>query len=227
MKNRFFLGIVILPLTIFAQNITPNVLKTIDVNLQVQKNRGEVYDQYVDVEGSPYMEDAFLPAMLYPDEKLYLARYNAKDDEIEVNLGENGILVLDNSRRDYKMVFKDSGLTYLTLHGDGIRLSGYFIEVSSADKVSVYKKQVKRYFPGKKATDNFSKNQNAYFSTPKEVYYIQLGNGTLEEIPKSRNSFAKLFGSKEDAIKNFIKKNKIDLENEEDIKKVVAFIVSK
>ena len=136
MKNPFFFLIAaIFPLSIIAQDRVPEVVRTVNVNLQVQENRGEVYNTYVDVEGSPYMNDDFMPAMLYPDEKLYLARYNAKDDEIEVQLAEDKILVLDNARRDYKMVFRDNDLTYTTIYNQGEKMPGYYVELVTTDKI--------------------------------------------------------------------------------------------
>lgn len=228
MKNPFFFLIAaIFPLAAIAQNITPDVVRTTDVNLQVQKNRGEVYNTLVDVDGTPYMNDDFLPAMLYPDEKLYLARYNAAYDEIEVQLAEDKILVLDNARRDYTMVFQDSDLTYTTLYNQGEKMPGYYVELASMDNISVYKKQTKRFVEGRKATDNFSKNQNAYFTDVSEAFFIRLKeDGPIEEMPTKRKKFAKLFGPKEDAIDDYIKDNDIDLEKESGIKKIVGFIVT-
>ncbi|MDF0715080.1 hypothetical protein PY092_02870 [Muricauda sp. 334s03] len=228
MKNLFFfLVVAILPLAVVAQNITPDVVRTVDVNLQVQKNRGEVYDTYVGVDGSPYMNDDFMPAMLYPDEKLYLARYNAKDDEIEVQLAEDKILVLDNSRRDYKMVFRDSDLTYTTLYNQGEKMSGFYVEVVTTDRISVYKKQTKRFVEGREAVDNFSKNKDAYFTEASETFYIQMKeDGPIQEMPTKRKKFSKLFDSKEDEIDDYIKDNDIDLEEESGIKKVVGFIIT-
>jgi len=226
MKNLFFfLVVAISPLAVIAQNITPDVVRTVDVNLQVQKNRGEVYKTYVDVDGSPYMNDDFMPAMLYPDEKLYLARYNAKDDEIEVQLAEDKILVLDNSRRDYTMVFRDNDLTYTTLYNEGKKMPGYYVKVVTTDEISVYKKQAKRFVEGREAVDNFSKNKDAYFTEANETFFIQFGeNGPIEEMPTKRRKFSKLFDSKEDEIDDYIKDNDIDLEEESGIKKVVGFI---
>ncbi len=228
MKNPFFFLIAaIFPLSIIAQDRVPEVVRTVNVNLQVQENRGEVYNTYVDVEGSPYMNDDFMPAMLYPDEKLYLARYNAKDDEIEVQLAEDKILVLDNARRDYKMVFRDSDLTYTTIYNQGEKMPGYYVELVTTDKISVYKKQTKRFVEGREATDNFSKDKNAYFTQASEIFFIRLiEDGPIVEMPTKRRKFSKLFDSKEDEIDDYIKDNDIDLEEESGIKKVVGFIVT-
>lgn len=228
MKNIFFSFVVaILPLITMAQSATPDVVRTLDVNLQVQKNRGEIYNEYVGVDGTPYMNEDFLPAMLYPDEKLYLARYNAKDDEIEVQLAEDKIVVLDNSRRDYRMVFRDSDLTYTTLYSQGEKMPGYYVEVVTTDKISVYKKQTIRFVEGREATDNFSKNKDAYFTEASETFFIQLKeDGPIQEMPTKRRKFSKLFDSKEDKIDAYLKDNDIDLKEESGIKKVVGFIVT-
>lgn len=228
MKIAFFFVIVaVLPWAAIGQNITPEVVRTVEVNLQVQKNRGEIYNEYVGVDGSPYMNDDFMPAMLYPDEKLYLARYNAKDDEIEVQIAEDKILVLDNSRRDYRIVFRDSGLTYATLYNQKERMPGYYVELVTTDRISVYKKQSKRFVEGREATDNFSKSKDAYFTKASETFFIKLDkDGPIDKMPTKRKKFAKLFDSMANEVEDYIKKNNIDLEEESGIKKVVGFILA-
>lgn len=209
---------------VMAQDVTPKVIGQINDNLMAQKNRGEKYYSLTGVEGSPYMQDSFVPATLYPDNKPYLVRYNAVDDEIEVQLAPGKVLALDNARRDYQVVLKDTALTYVTLHADGVPMPGFFISVWKKDNVALFKKQRKKFFEGRLATDNFSKNTPARFSHPEDIFYVRLEEGgPLVELPTKKNSFADLWGKDATEIKKFLSKNHIDLREETDVVKAVSF----
>ncbi|MBQ4913114.1 hypothetical protein J8L85_01605 [Maribacter sp. MMG018] len=210
---------------VMAQRDAPDLFRSYENNLQFIDNSPETNPFYLEAEGSPYINDKFKPAIIYPDNKPFLVRYNAKDDRIEVQLKEGKFLSLDNQKRDYGVVMKETGTVYQTLYSEGVKMAGYFIEVVNGKNVSVYKKQVKKFVEGKDASENYGVEKPPYFTDPENIFFVQLEpNGKIQELPKRKKSFIKLFKENEGAVKKYLSDHKINLSNESDIKKVITYI---
>jgi len=183
--------------------------------------------RYLNVKGSPYLSEFFVPATIYPDDDLFFVKYNVVDDEIEVKLSASRTIILDNAFKKYTIVFKESKEKIVTLNEDGEKNPSYFFEVKKTDKASVYKKKSKNYLEAVKATDNFSKDRPARFSKLEEVFYIQLTpEGSVKELPKKKKAFLAMFQNNQNDIKDFIGKNKIKLNKESDLITLFTFIES-
>jgi len=73
-------------------------LAEIDLNI---KNRSKTFE----TEGSPYITEEFLALRLENfKNKIYSGRYNAYNGEMEIKLGEDKIIALDNNT-DYTITF--------------------------------------------------------------------------------------------------------------------------
>lgn len=207
-----------------AQGDAPDLMRNYE-NLQFVEGSKETNPLYLEAEGTPYIKEKFELATIYPDNKPFLVRYNAKDDRIEVQLEGGKFLSLDNQKRDYRVVLKETGTAYQTLYSEGVRMPGYYIEVVKGNKVSVYKKQVKKFVEGKKASENYGLEKPPYFMDPQNIFFIQLdAEGKIQELPKRKKSFIKLFKANEGTVKKYLNDHKINLSNESDIKKVVTYI---
>jgi hypothetical protein len=207
---------------VMAQGSSPSLTNGYENNLRLIHS---VKEAHLETEGSPYINEKFQPALIYPDNKLFLVRYNAKDDEIEVQLKEGEFLSLDNRLMDYRVVLKETGTVYQTVYSEGVKMPGYYIKVVQGNKVSVYKKQVKKLVEGKTPSQNYGRYKAPHFTEPESIFFIQLGSkGKIQELPKRKKSFIKLFKGNEGAVKKYLSDQKINLSNELDIKKVITYI---
>lgn len=188
-----------------------------------------IYDRnnndYSKINGSPYTTEDFVPAKIYPLDKLFFVRYNAIKDQMEVKTEDNKIIILDNNHTEYKISLNVGNITYNILHDKESGKFGYFISVVETNSVSIYKKQVKKYYPEKISDNSYGQNKPAYFSEGKDILYIQLNKeGEAIKLPTKRKAFLSLFPSNESKIKSFISKNKIKLSKEDDLKKLMSYI---
>lgn len=210
-----------------AQAIISKELRNMGDQVELDNMQAADGSRYVNVKGTPYLTDFFVPATIYPDDDLFFVKYNLVDDEMEVKLSATKTIILDNSFKKYTIVFKESKETFVTLNEAGKKDPSYFIEIKKTDNISLYKKKTKNFIQATKATDNYSKDKPARFSKLEEVFYVQLtSDGSVTELPKKRKAFLKLFQNNKSEIEGFIKKNKLKLDKEEDLISLFTFIES-
>ena len=173
--------------------------------------------------GTPYHSDNFLTGNVYIENELILSnvalRYNAIADEIEfkesLNSNDKEVKALVKSKEIYAKIMKDIFVF--------IPSEGYYLVVFDGDNFSLLKKVTKKYFPAKKAKNNYERSTLAEFED-RFSYSIYTRNGEMMEFPKSKSKKLKVFGNSEKLIKDYIKKYHLDLNKEKDLKKVIIYL---
>ena len=173
--------------------------------------------------GTPYHSDNFLTGNVYIENELILSnvalRYNAIADEIEfkesLNSNDKEVKALVKSKEIYAKIMKDIFVF--------IPSEGYYLVVFDGDNFSLLKKVTKKYFPAKKAKNNYERSTLAEFED-RFSYSICTRNGEMMEFPKSKSKKLKVFGNSEKLIKDYIKKYNLDLNKEKDLKKVIIYL---
>ena len=173
--------------------------------------------------GTPYHSDNFLTGNVYIENELILSnvalRYNAIADEIEfkesLNSNDKEVKALVKSKEIYAKIMKDIFVF--------IPSEGYYLVVFDGDNFSLLKKVTKKYFPAKKAKNNYERSTLAEFED-RFSYSIFTRNGEMMEFPKSKSKKLKVFGNSEKLIKDYIKKYNLDLNKEKDLKKVIIYL---
>ena len=173
--------------------------------------------------GTPYHSDNFLTGNVYIENELILSnvalRYNAIADEIEfkesLNSNDKEVKALVKSKEIYAKIMKDIFVF--------IPSEGYYLVVFDGDNFSLLKKVTKKYFPAKKAKNNYETSTLAEFED-RFSYSIYTRNGEMVEFPKSKSKKLKAFGNSEKLIKDYIKEKDLDLNKEKDLKKVIIYL---
>lgn len=173
--------------------------------------------------GTPYHSDNFLTGNVYIENEIILSnvalRYNAIADEIEfkesLNSNDKEVKALVKSKEIYAKIMKDIFVF--------IPSEGYYLVVFDGDNFSLLKKVTKKYFPAKKAKNNYERSTLAEFED-RFSYSIFTRNGEMMEFPKSKSKKLKVFGNSEKLIKDYIKKYHLDLNKEKDLKKVIIYL---
>lgn len=177
-----------------------------------------------DIEGSPYLNASFLYAFIGEDKtKPQMLRYNAYKDEMEFKKGEE-IFYLDKSK--YSLITFEPLKKYVVSHYKykDESINGYLVELEGGN-FSLLKSERVNFVPERSVSRGLTESKTpAQFKIANPVFFIKLENGDVVEIPSSKNKFAKLFGSKEDVVLNYMKENKVSLSNENDLKKLVAHL---
>jgi len=226
-KYLFLIVTLVFSFNSFSQTTLPKEIRNIGDQIELDNMQASDGSRYINVKGTPYLTDFFVPVTIYPDDDLFFVKYNAVDDEMEVKLSATKTIILDNSFKKYTIIFNESKEKFVTLNEVGKNKPSYFIELKKTDNVSLYKKKTKDFIQATKATDNYSKDKPARFSKIEEIFYVQLiPEGSVQEISKKKKTFLKLFQNNQDDIKNYIGKNKIKLNKEDDLVKLFTYIES-
>ncbi|WP_350287157.1 hypothetical protein [uncultured Croceitalea sp.] len=182
-------------------------------------------------QGSPYTFEVFMPTTLYyGDEEMgnLFYRYNAYNEEIEIkkeNIESEGVRALG---RDKKIVVLNNGkpMSFKTFIDRTKRTqNGYLTKIYDGKKYSLYKRTDVKFTEGQKAQNSFVKAIPARFSKFTE-YYLEIdGMQRIDELELNNRKLVKLVPeSGKEALKTYLKENKIKIKDEASIAKVLDFL---
>jgi len=190
-------------------------------------NTNEIYhpensDEYI---GSPYHHDSYLLGNIYYNNELMqkniALRYNVLADEIEYKTS-----IMDEDSKAQALVKSED--VFVTINGVifvYITSKGYFEVIYDGINFSLIKKITVKYYPEKKPANNYDQGSPPTF-TNKEALFIYSKEGAIYEFPKSKNKRLKVFGNSQAEVKAYIKKNKLNINNEKDLRKIVMYLDS-
>ena len=178
--------------------------------------------------GTPYNNPNYLMGNVYQGKELLAnnvgLRYNAVADEIEIKESlaspDEEAKVLTKSPEIFVKIMKD--IYIFAPYKGGVEGGGYFNVMYEGTGVDLYKKLKKNFKPAKKATSSITTSTPAKFSDD-IVYYLATKDGKFYEMPSSRSKKIKVFGSKKDEMKKYVKENRLDLNDENDLLKAVKY----
>ncbi|MCB0398877.1 MAG: hypothetical protein KDD26_04495 [Winogradskyella sp.] len=180
----------------------------------------------IEAEGSPYIDEEFKIIKIEQYQgQTFIGRYNAYNDEMEVKLDDEKIVALDNSS-NYKVTFTNSSKTYKTFSyttENGDLKQGFLVLIEENDNFSLLKREQIKFYDKEKAASTYQKDKPATFRRENDSYYLKLGD-KITLLPQKKSSLLKEFPENSDALKTFIKKNKINLKKEEDLKKLSKYL---
>ncbi|QHI37897.1 hypothetical protein IMCC3317_32800 [Kordia antarctica] len=195
---------------------------------QMQKNFAAIYK--ANVEGTPYYDEEFNSANISPMNKVYLVRYNAALDDMEV-IQSSDTLIMNKNNRNYVIKQNKGSITYKILECAENKKDeklGYYVALTEGTNVALYRKDRKKFVEVKKAAYGGNLNaSSAKFKKQKSEFYIELNkSGNAIEFPRKKKDVIKMFPGKEDLVEKYIKKNKIKVTKEEDLKKLISYVNS-
>lgn len=183
--------------------------------------RGLTYDE---IQGTPYPDKIFSEANFIISDKDKIetapARYNAYSDQIEFKKGDE-ILVLFSENPFNRIEFNPTNQVLVKLNIDN-EIKGYFYEIIGG-KNSLYKKVKAKFNDFAPAANSYAMDKPANFNMLNPIYYIKTESGFIKK-PKNKKEVIDLFPEKKDSLEVFFKENKLKLDKEEDLKKLVNFL---
>ncbi|MFT6795077.1 MAG: hypothetical protein ACJART_000208 [Maribacter sp.] len=179
--------------------------------------------------GSPYLNEKFLPASVNKSKMTYFVRFNAVENNIEFR-GENDVIMtlpksdvyeiklLDGSNKEYEThSFKDEDKGVSNTFFEKIYIHHDFV---------IYLKENIYFTPVRLAKHSFEAHRPGKFTKAKETFYatdVTSESEKLTELPKKEKQFVALFGEHAARIKQFIKKEKLEIDTKEDLIKIMKF----
>lgn len=181
---------------------------------------------YKNAEGSMYISD-FQPIKIsITGNRILQGRYNAFNGDMEIIVPNNeDPIILNKIKESYQVEFINQSKSYqnYVTSDNGVQKHQFFIKVQANEKITLLKKEVIKFVPGKSANNTYSVSKPDKFQRAKDLYYISLDSKTANSI-KSKKDLIDLFPQKKKQISNFIKKNKLKLNSEKNLIQLVNFL---
>ncbi len=213
-----------------AQITTHKAQRSVQVFIEHVDRLGNDNLDYLEDEytGTPYNNPIFLLGTIYENNNAiasnYALRYNAMADEIEVKetlyIEDSEAKTLTKSPDLYVKIMDEMFVFVPTEQSK--QDPGYFKVLHVGNNYNLYKKISKKYFPARKAQNSFEKDVSANFAD-RSTYYLVSQDGKFEKFEKSKNKRLKVFGDRQDEIKKYIKKGRLDITDAEDLLKIVKY----
>ncbi len=185
-------------------------------------------DSYI---GSPFENPEFQKSQIFIGDSLLrddlVLRYNVVSNVIEIkdNVTETAedVRYLAKSDNLYAII-KNKKIVFVPLDGS-IENGSYFEVTYEGSQVDMYKKHEREIRPVTKASTSFTKELPPVFRD-KPLYFLVTKRKKFYQFPKQRNAKFQVFGAKADAMKQYAKKEKLNVNKESDLIEVVKHFES-
>jgi hypothetical protein len=176
--------------------------------------------------GSPYFNDTFLPGNIYEGNALIASetpmRYNIFSNEIEVKESledpDNAAKPLTKSSEIWVEI-NETIIVLIPFNGSDEEGS-YFQVLYEGKKINFLKKVEKEYSTPKKANGSIKRELKGAF-TDRTTFFLQTKNGRMFEMPKGKNKKYLVFGKHQDTLKEFAKKHKLNINKEDNLRRLI------
>ncbi|WP_310994223.1 hypothetical protein [Aequorivita marina] len=201
--------------------------RTIDIN-QKSLAFGLTEAEFDAIKDEAYANPNFIKGSIFQEDELIksdvLMRYNAHADEIEIKK--------NSYTENYSAMVKDPDIfvkigadlyIFVPYNGSNEK-GGYFNVLSDGETYDLYKKTTSVFKEPQKAKTSYDRATGPSFD--KSVTYYLVQDGTFLEMPSKRSKVLKVMSAKKNEVKAFIKDNKLDVDEENDLIKVVTYFDS-
>lgn len=222
MKKISFVIFLLTQTLVFAQVGNENVSFSTG-NFFTRANRPSTKEYIID--GTPYPNGKQFDKVSIEgySKNVQNLRYNAYEDEMEFQ--DKNDTYYTTKENELKIIFPSLKKTYKTVNYnvDGKSKFGYLVLLFDGNKYKLFKREKVELLKGEKSPNAYSKDANDYFAKEKDLYLIQYGDNFIK-FPKKSKDFATEFNLDKKDFENFIKSNKINFSNEEDLITLVKFL---
>jgi len=176
-----------------------------------------------DLVGSNYIDENFLSAKLNIDEIIYSMRYDAYQDEMEIEKDGNTFYLRKGF--NYQITFLDKNKIYQVYnYQENEKLNnGFFVVLYNGDKVSLLLQEKIKFYEEKQAKTGYDKYEPPKLKREKDKMFIGYKNNASKELPKKKKDVLKLFSSKSKIMELFAKENKLGFKKPEDLVKIFSY----
>lgn len=222
MKKIFFTSLMFISQFAFSQVGNENVSFSTG-HFFVRDNRPKTKEYVID--GSPYTSSKDFSKVTIPTygKDVQPLRYNAYEDEME--FFQNDETYFANKEEGMEISFPDLKKTYVCLiyNVDSNRKLGYLVLLQKGVKYNLYKREKVELLKGEKSPNAYSKDANDYYAKEKDIYLVSIDN-KYYKLPKSIKDLTEIPFANPKNVMDFAKANKINLNKEADLIKLVDFI---
>lgn len=192
--------------------------------------RNKVFEKKKEkIEGTPYLNEVFMSSSISGVENVFLTRYNAFTDEVEVSYDES-IFVIPKEERYSTIVNKplDYKLQLIRYNaGDENYVHGYLFELFATEKVGLYKREQVVLQEAREAANSYATSVPPKYAKKSEEYFLKMNAEKVVPFPKNKKGLNNLYSGKSgESINAYLKSEKISFKNESDLIKLTKFLAT-
>lgn len=178
--------------------------------------------------GSMFINEKYLPAKVAGNDNVVLLRYNGYSDYFELsNPQEQSVKSLPKVNNAV-ITFTSTGEEYILVdyktEKDGTR-KGYLNIISNNPKIKIYKRERIYLQPGSTASNSYQASKAPLYKRASDEFYVKVGDAEAIYFD-GKKDFANLVPGKSKEVLEYVKKNKLDLENATDLQKLADYVAT-
>jgi len=177
-----------------------------------------------DIKGSPYLNDEFITGSVYTVSKTQYTdiplRYNIYNDEIEFETPDKKIAAIDTPEIVEKVIFGEYTMEYIPFDYAKKVKKGFF-QVLLKGNVSLYARSEVE-FHKETPPAPYKEPEPAKFIRKADNYYLRFGMESAVSCG-NKKELVESFPEHKNEMEAFIKKNKINVKKEDELKKLVEY----
>jgi hypothetical protein len=176
-----------------------------------------------ELQGTPYLNENFLPAKINDIDKLFSMRYDAYTDAMEIEMeGQYYHLPTD---ADFTIVFTGLDKTYTlnSYEGEKGPERGYFVLAQEGERVSLLIKERVKYHKEVPQNLGFVEYQPPRLKRAADELYFGFPNKSAKKVPRKKREVLKLFGENASLMSDYAKSMQLGFKSPEDLKKLIAY----
>ncbi|MGV8096322.1 MAG: hypothetical protein AB2L24_31085 [Mangrovibacterium sp.] len=210
---------------VFSQNRINTDFELFNRNV-VSASGGKISHEltYDDISGSPFLNADFIAGEVFlPDSGSFsnvLLRYNIYTDKMEFKNKNNQVLEIVEPERYDRFILGEQIFRYIP-PVEGNRTEKGFFQVLADGHIALYKK-LRINFQEAQKPGAYKDAQPPKFIVMPPEYYLSIHESRLEKV-KGQKQALELLSSQKPDVTAFAKKEKLNLNKEEELKKAVEY----
>lgn len=179
-----------------------------------------------EAQGTPYINKEFMPVKITQiNDKIYSARYNAYNGEMEVLVDDNKIIALNNDE-DFEILFTLEEKKYRTetYFSENKQVEkGFLVVIFENENYTLYKEERIKYYDKVKANSSYQEDKPARYELTSDNFYIK-SNNEINYLPINKRAFLSFFTDKEKKLRKYMKEQKLNPKNEKELIKLIQYL---
>lgn len=173
--------------------------------------------------GTYYINNEFVPGKISNQKAVYLMRYNAYKDVIEMELNNKQYYFPLST--NYSVTFESLNKIYQVLDykEKEITKKGLFVVVFLGNEISLFLKEKIEFFEEVKPKTGYDKYVPPTLKRVDDKFYVVFKNNPAIALPNKKKEVISLFESKGSAIESYAKLNNLGFKNREDLIKICKY----
>jgi len=208
-----------------CQNID-NINKNLqDFSLEVEFRNSGTDKSRTKTEGTEYLDESFVNGEILTSQsenyKDVPMRYNVFRDKMEIKMADGNIYDLTDHTGINQILYKDRTLVYSEFDAGKTKNSGYLF-VLYKGKSALYFRNIKIFMKAVEETNGITPTSPPKIVDKPKEYYVKIADG-IPMIFNSKKELLDLFGNHASKVDVFIKKQKLKLNNDDDLIKILTY----